>query len=270
MPSLGVNGVRLHYEVAGAGPSVVLVHGSWGDHHNWDLVAPRLAERFRVVRYDRRGHTSSTAPPGQGSVREDAADLLALIDALRLAPALVVGSSFGAIVTLRAAMEKPGAFRGLAVHEPPLFGLLQGDPSVAPVLAATQQRIQAVVDALRQDREAGTRLFIETIAFGPGGWDQLDDEDRATFVGNAPTWLDEVGEPEAFTLDVARLRRFDRPALLTQGTTSAPFFPKVMDVVAGALPKAERHTFQGAGHVPHFSHPDAWLEVVGRFAARTV
>ena len=43
--------------------TVVLVHGSWGDHHNWDAVAPMLARSFRVLTYDRRGHS-----PGAGHV----------------------------------------------------------------------------------------------------------------------------------------------------------------------------------------------------------
>jgi hypothetical protein len=52
-----VNGVRLFYEVSGHGEvPLVLVHGSWGSHHNWDLVVPELAESFRVLTYDRRGH----------------------------------------------------------------------------------------------------------------------------------------------------------------------------------------------------------------------
>ena len=49
MPTAVFNGVKLYYEEAGSGQPLVLVHGSWTDHHSWDLVAPSLAERFRVV-----------------------------------------------------------------------------------------------------------------------------------------------------------------------------------------------------------------------------
>src|SRR5437667_5869301 len=78
MSSTQVNGISLWWETQGAsGTPVVMVHGSWGDHHNWDLVAPRLAETHTVLTYDRRGHSQSERLTSQGSVHEDVADLAA-------------------------------------------------------------------------------------------------------------------------------------------------------------------------------------------------
>ncbi len=115
-----VNGVRLRYDLTGTGEvPVVLVHGSWVSHHNWDLAVPALAESFRVLTYDRRGHSESERPTGQGSVREDVADLAALIEHVGLAPAFVVGNSFGASIALRLAGEHPDLLRGLVAQEPP-------------------------------------------------------------------------------------------------------------------------------------------------------
>ena len=60
MPTITVNGVPLYHALTGeAGSPLVLVHGSWGDHSGWDPVVPVLARRFRVVTYDRRGHSQS-------------------------------------------------------------------------------------------------------------------------------------------------------------------------------------------------------------------
>src|ERR1700730_11341677 len=126
MSTARVNGVELYYERSGSGEPLVLVHGSWSDHHNWDPVVSALAESFLVLAYDRRGHSASERPSGQGSVLEDADDLAALIDELDLATAHVAGNSFGAIIALRAASRRPDVFRSLIVHEPPLFGLLAG------------------------------------------------------------------------------------------------------------------------------------------------
>jgi pimeloyl-ACP methyl ester carboxylesterase len=52
--------VDLFIESSGSGPPVVLVHGSWGDHHNWDAAVPLLARTFRMTTYDRRGHSASS------------------------------------------------------------------------------------------------------------------------------------------------------------------------------------------------------------------
>lgn len=267
MSAARVNGVELYYELNGSGEPLVLVHGSWGDHHNWDAVVPTLAESFRVLAYDRRGHSASERPAGQGSVFEDADDLAGLIDELGLGPAHVAGNSFGAVTALRAATRRPEVFRSLIAHEPPLFPLLAGT-ELEPALGEVQRRIDAVAGLLEGgDHEAAARLFVETIAFGPGAWDeQLTPEMREVCIANAPTFLDEVRDPDALQMDLDALAGFDRPALLTSGTESAPFFGPVVDMVAESLPRSERVTIDGADHVPHISVPGRYVELVRTFA----
>jgi len=269
MSAARVNGVELYYELSGSGEPLVLVHGSWGDHHNWDPVVSALAESFRVLAYDRRGHSASERLAGQGSVFEDADDLAGLIDELGLAPAHVAGNSFGAAIVLRAATRRPEVFRTVIAHEPPLFPLLVGT-EMEPALAEVQRRIGAVVGLLEgEDHEGAARLFVETIAFGPGAWDeQLTPPMREVFIANSTTWLDEVRDPDALQMDLDALAGFDKPALMTSGTETAPFFGPVVDMVAEALPGSERVTIDGADHVPHISVPGRYVELVRTFAQR--
>ncbi|MGH7472109.1 MAG: alpha/beta fold hydrolase, partial [Longimicrobiales bacterium] len=146
------------------------------------------------------------------------------------------------------------------------IGLLKDDPTATPALAAVQKRISTVVSLLTAGESTeGARQFVETIAFGPGAWAELPQQVRETFVFNAPTWLDEVHDPEALEIDLTGLRRFAPPALLTIGDESAPFFPPVVNRVAAAMPKAKTRTYAGAGHVPHLSHPAEYVRVVTEF-----
>jgi pimeloyl-ACP methyl ester carboxylesterase len=232
-------------------------------------VAPALSRSFRVLTYDRRGHSLSERPAGQGSVREDVADLAALLEELPHAPAHVVGTSFGASIVLRLAAARPELFRSLIVHEPSLFGLLKDEPEAKQALIAAQERISAAASLLAGgDWTGGARQFVETIAFGPGAWSELTEEVRETFVFNAPTWLDEFHDPEALEIDLTGLREFAAPALLMTGDQSAPFFPLVVARVAGAMPQAALRTLAGAGHVPHLSHPKEYVSVVTGFVRR--
>jgi len=263
--SFGVfNGVRLFWEQTGdSGAGLVLVHGSWGDHHNWDAVVPGLARSFRVFTYDRRGHSQSERVPTQGSIEEDVADLASFIVTNGLAPAHVVGNSFGAAIAVKLAASQPALFASLSIHEPPLIGLIQDHP----MMPGVRQRINAVVETLKSgDAEAGARDFVENVALGPGMWERLPPDVRKTFVFNAPTWLDEMNEPvTAMSVNLERLRSFTHPALLSEGDQSPPFFAVILKKIASVLPHAQHHVYHGGGHVPHLTHADEFVRVVAGF-----
>jgi pimeloyl-ACP methyl ester carboxylesterase len=262
MASTTVNGVDLYYTTEGTGPSLVLVHGSWGDADNWAPVVPQFARQCVVVAYDRRGHSRSGRPSTQGSVHEDVADLAALIETLGLAPTFVCGNSYGALITLRLAAARADLVRGIAVHEPPGVPLLLGDPAFAPVVEAFAGRmtpVRALLEA--SEYAAAAERFVETIALGPGQWRQLPESLRQTFVRNAPTYLDELLDPECLDVDLDTLALYSKPALLTQGDQSPPMFAPILDRIAQSLPRAERHVYAGAGHVPHVSHPADYARV---------
>jgi pimeloyl-ACP methyl ester carboxylesterase len=89
---------------------------------------------------------------------------------------------------------------------------------------------------------------------------------RSVFIANAPTWLDETRDPDSLQMDPNDLSGFGQPALLTNGTESAPFFGPVVDMVAEPLPHTERITIDGADHVPHVSVPGRYVELVRTFA----
>ena len=267
-----VNGVRIAYTTTGdAGPPLVLVHGSWGSHHNWDAVVPGLAPHFRVVTYDRRGHSDSERPPGQGSFEEDVADLAALIENLGLAPAWVAGNSAGAVITLRLAAARPDVLRGIIVHEPPLWSVLaEGSPG-ASALAEVESGPEA--DVLRRiaagDHAGAAELFVDAVALGPGSWALMPDALRRTFIENAPTYLDEGNDPDASAIDESALARFERAVMLTGGDQSPPIFQPVLHRLAHLLPHARQFVYPGAGHIPHVTHPEAYVaKVVGFIQSR--
>jgi pimeloyl-ACP methyl ester carboxylesterase len=264
MPSTVVNGVELYWELNGEdGHPLVLVHGSWGDHHGWDFIVPLLQRSFRVLTYDRRGHSQSERPAGQGSIREDVADLAALIEQLELAPAHILGNSFGGMIVLGLANERPELFRSMLIHEPPFFGLSE-DPAAAnppEITAAAVEKLEA------GQMEAGTRLFMEAIV-GADVWAQTPEEVRQAVVLNAPTFLDESRDREwqAWSaVDLKRLAAFSAPIMLTQGEESPPFFLFIADKLERALPQAQTQTLTGAGHVPQITHPEAYVEIVETF-----
>jgi pimeloyl-ACP methyl ester carboxylesterase len=267
MPITRVNGVRLFCELSGTGGiPLVLVHGSWVSHRDWDLVVPAFSRSFRVLTYDRRGHSESERPARQDDLRADVADLAALIEHLDLAPACVVGNSLGGSIALRLAGERPDLFRGLIAHEPPIFKLLLSDPAMAPLIPEVERRFSAVGERIASGNHAGAaQLFVESLALGPGSWPQVPPKLQSIMIENAPTFLDELNDSEQTAFDIEWIRTFPRPTLLTTGDKSPPTFAPVIERLAAELTHVEVLTFPGAGHIPHITHPEFFVDAVTAF-----
>jgi pimeloyl-ACP methyl ester carboxylesterase len=108
--------LRLHYlDWGGEGKPLVLLHGLASNARIWDLAAPRLADRFRVIAVDQRGHGLSDRPDSEYSFDEVCGDLGALLAALALERPLLVGHSWGGSVVMAYAAANPGGVRGLAL-----------------------------------------------------------------------------------------------------------------------------------------------------------
>jgi pimeloyl-ACP methyl ester carboxylesterase len=263
MAATEVNGVRIYYELHGAGEPLALVHGSWSDATGWALVAPGLAGSFRVLVYDRRGHSRSERPSSQGNVAEDGDDLAALLEALELAPAHVAANSFGGNIALGLATRRPEVFRSLTCHEPPLWDVLADDPAGRRFLEQGAASLEAVGRQIAEgDHEGAARQFVEEVAFGPGAWeDQLPPEGKEIMVNNAPTFLDELQDTTAMSVDEGALAQLEIPVRFTGGSESPPIFARVIDRLVEIVPGATRETIGETAHVPHMTTPDRYVEV---------
>jgi pimeloyl-ACP methyl ester carboxylesterase len=270
MPILNNNGTNLYYEIHGDhGDPLVFVHGSWVDHHSWDAVVARLAKHFRVLVYDRRGHSRS-GPGRVGTVMADhVGDLQALMETLDFAPTHVAANSYGSIISLRLAVSRSDLFRTLIIHEPPLMTLLDQDESLRPQMELFNKQAVEVCTLLEEGKTAeGVALFVDTLALGPGQWAKLPQPARDLFIANAPTFLNEVRDPVKLGIDLDSLDTIRCPVLLTTGTTSPPLYSRVAALLENAILGVERQVFQGAGHVPQSTHQEVYVKTVREFIRR--
>ena len=266
MPFSSLTETGLHHERAGAGEAVVLVHGSWVDGRTWDAVRPALARSFEVVSFDRRGHSRSAPASASDTVHDDVADLAGLIEALDLAPAHVVGASWGGSIGLRLAAIRPELVSTVSVHEPPLFDLLdeRGWPDLAElraVLASVEERLDA------SDREGAARLYFDRITLTPGGWDGLDAAQRSLLLANAATYLGQCRDPDALGIELESLSAFTGPALVTFGDRRPPMFRRIAELVVEAMPGARGRLIPGTAHDPQVTHPGEYVAALEAFAA---
>lgn len=111
MPLVEANGIRLNYVFEGPedAPVVAFSNGLGTDLHMWDEQAPALKQRFRVLRYDTRGHGGSDVTDGSCSIAQLATDFLSLLDVLEIDRCSFCGLSMGGMVGLWLAAHRPGA-----------------------------------------------------------------------------------------------------------------------------------------------------------------
>ncbi|MBF6990272.1 3-oxoadipate enol-lactonase [Cupriavidus sp. IK-TO18] len=112
MPYLDHAGARLFYTVDGpeAAPAIIFSNSLGTDHTMWEPQAAALAGRFRVVRYDTRGHGRSTAPGDAFTVEQLGQDVIAILDALGIGQAVFCGLSMGGLTGMWLGIHAPERF----------------------------------------------------------------------------------------------------------------------------------------------------------------
>ena len=269
-----VNGIDLAYLAAGGGDAVVFVHGSVNDYRSWRTQLVPFGERYRTVSYIRRYHWPNSQPPAGATymAAQHASDLGALIESLGLAPARVVGSSYGALTALTCAVARPELICSLVLGEPPLLPWLARLPDgVALLDSFLETAFRPAAGAFeRGEAEAGVRTFINGV-IGAGAFDRLPPEARAMMLDNsAALWAETTTTPERYFPDLSAddVGRLSMPVLLVEGEASLRMFGHITDELARALPAAERLTIPAASHGMHAQNPAAYNAAVLAFLAR--
>ncbi len=269
--SVRVNDADFAYIEQGRGEPVIFVHGSLGDYRSWGAQLAPFCEQHRVISYSRRYHWPNAQPNDDVTyqVAQHVADLGALIEARGLAPAHVVGSSYGALTALSFTVERPDLVRSLVLGEPPLLPWLarRSDGSTLVETFISNAFRPAGQAFLRGEAEAGVRLFLNGV-FGAGSFDRLPPLARDAMLDNAPAMRAETTTPpEQYFPDLPSedVRRLQTPTLLVQGEMSPAMFGLITDELARALPTAERATIPATSHGMHTQNPTGYNAVVLAF-----
>lgn len=153
------NGVRLHVEVSGEGPALLLLHGFTGSTRTWDRFIPEWSERYRTIAVDVIGHGQSDSPQDRSrySMQHAVQDLAAVLDQLHIEQAAVLGYSMGGRLALSMAVLQPHRVRALLLE------------SSSPGLKTEEEREARV----RQDEALADRIEREGIERFVDHWENL-------------------------------------------------------------------------------------------------
>ncbi|TAK37783.1 MAG: alpha/beta hydrolase [Betaproteobacteria bacterium] len=268
MPTLTTDdGVRLHYEETGSGTPLVFVHEFAGDARGWEPQLRHFSRLYRCIAYNARGYPPSEVPQDLGRYSQERArdDLRAVLDALGLAKAHVVGLSMGAFATLHFGMQYPERALSLTVAG--------GGYGAHP---AQYARFQADAQANAQlMRDRGMAHFAATYGHGPTRV-QLANKDPRGFaeylrllaehsaIGSANTMAGYQGRRPSLYALTEEMGRIAVPVLIMAGDEEEPCLEACL-LMKRCIPAAGLAILPRSGHAINLEEPELFNRLLGDF-----
>jgi len=258
MTIVELEGVRLAYDVDGAGEPLLLIQGLGYGRHGWGPAPGMLAQSFQVVVFDNRGFGESDSPPGPYTTAQLARDGLAVLDAIEVESANVVGISLGGMIAQELVLTAPERVRKLV-----LCSTTGGGPTAVPM---PQQTVELMGRAAHLDPQEALQRFV-TNALSPDAPPELVSEIVAYRAANPPDgagWFAQAAAGAAHDA-MARLGEIRVPTLVVHGTAD-----NVVDVgnarlLADAIGGARLELFEGVGHLLPWERPQEFTALVEEF-----
>jgi pimeloyl-ACP methyl ester carboxylesterase len=255
----------LEYEVHGDGEAVLLIHGSHIADAFLPLVRePALADRYRLIRYRRRGFAGSDPHSGPFSIEEQARDALALMKHLGLERAHVVGHSYGGTTAVQLAIEAPSLVHSLVLLEP---GIVPAETASAvkemwaPALEAYGSGdARGAIDAF-MNVVGGPEWRTEVEKTVPGGPEQAEADAATYFDVEAPAL-------EQWTFDRDGASHIAQPILYVIGGETLPVVEVLQQHFQSLVPHTERALVPGVNHSMQMQDPKAVAATIADFLSR--
>ena len=262
-----VAGQRTHVRDEGAGPPVVLLHGTSSSVQTWDPWAAAMRDSFRVVRFDLPGFgLTGAAVTRDYSMPAYVRFVSAVLDSLRVGPAIVAGNSLGGEIAWALASREPARVRRLVLIDP--AGLPTGRGAPLPFTLAQLPLVGPVLSRVTP-RWIVRRSLLEVYADDAKVTDTLIDRVwlMARRPGSRQAFVDRARTPRAN--DGAGLERIAAPTLVLWGKEDAWIPATLAPEFARRIPNAESVVMARVGHLPQEEAPAASLAAVQAFLART-
>ena len=259
MPFLTLGGATLRYDRAGAGPTVLLIHGWLGNRSFWERQVAALRDRFTVVTVDLRGHGESSPPRTGYTIAGMAADLEQLVRAIAAPRVALVGWSMGGMIAQELARRLGDRVTGL---------VLVGTTAGALADAKNPHAQLEVAEQIRKGVAEDFRGFVRTFAaslFKAGAASPL----LAWATGQmqrTPPHVAEACLESILSADLRdKLSAVKVPTLVIHGRHDAILPLAMGEEIKKGIPGAQLAVFEESGHSPGLEEPERFNEMVGAF-----
>jgi len=247
MPYIDRDGVRIHYEVSGDGPAVLLSHGYGASARMWAGQVEALTPSWKVITWDMRGHGGSDSPEDPSCYSADltVADMAAILDACEVEQAVIGGLSLGGYMSLAFQLAHPGRTRALMLFDTgPGY---RNDEARAEWNAHAEQRAQQLeahgLEALADGAETASAGHTCARGLALAARGMLAQRDAAV---------------------IENLVNIQVPTLVLVGEHDEPFLGAT-DYMVRKIPYATRVVIRDAGHAANLDQPEAFNASIRAF-----
>ncbi len=260
MQFIQLGSVVIHYATAGdpTRPALVFSNSLGTDLRIWDRVAPAFEDNFFVVRYDKRGHGLSDAPPAPYSMSDHVGDVVGLMDALDVTSAVLCGDSVGGLIAQGVAARDAERVQALVLCDT-AAKIGDADTWNARIEAVEDGGIEAVAGATME--RWFTRAFRAERGDEVRGWyNMLVRTSLAGYLGTMMAIRDTDYSDDTDGLSV--------PALVVVGNEDDSTPPSVVKGLSDLIDESEFHVIDDAGHLPCIDQPEVLVDLMRTFLQR--
>ena len=250
LKNIEIGGRQLHYIEQGEDgqqPAIIFIHGGLDDYRCWQFQLDTFSKKYRTISYSRR-----FAYPNKwignvvadNTIEDNAKDLAELIRKLELAPAHLVGASYGAFITLYCASRNPELAKTMVLNEPPILSFLARSHlrDDIELLQRVRSHVQSPTeDAFKRgDFKKAAQTFIDRVMDIENFFEKLPKEDKQYLMDNAKSLEGELESAQPSSFSVEDVKRMTTPTLLVKGGLSPKFFHRISDILSENMPNTEQ------------------------------
>lgn len=254
------NSIEINYQIEGEGPWLTLSHSLACNLNMWDPQMAVLTKKFKVLRFDTRGHGQSSAPSGEYTLDQLADDVKGLLDALNIKQTHWAGLSMGGMIGQAFALKYPGVFLSMVLADttsrrPPDAAKMWGER----IATAREKGMEPLVESTL------ARWFTEPYRKAqPGVMQRIGDGIRKTPVAGFIGCCHAIARVDY--LD--RLKEIKIPALVMVGEHDHGTPPEAARVIHQNLPGSELKIIPSAAHLSNIEQADEFNKAMMSFFDR--
>jgi pimeloyl-ACP methyl ester carboxylesterase len=255
-----IGGRQLHYVDQGeeGQQPIIFIHGGLDDYRCWQYQIDSFSKEYRTISYSRRfaypnkwiGNVTQ-----DNTIEENAKDLAELIKKLQLAPAHLVGASYGAFTALYCASKHPELAKTMVLNEPPIMEFLARSHLKEDVELRQTFRTRVLIptqDASRSgDFRKAAQVAIDGIMDIDNYFGQLPEEGKQLLMDNAKSLESELESTISTSYTIEDVKQVTTiPTLLVKGELSPKYFLRIIDILSDNMLNSEQIV------IPNVSHDD--------------